>query len=49
MIMSETTFQSLQEYVHDWYDSLNDAHEHALTHLVYMYMDAIMEFSDDYE
>ena len=47
--MNETTYQTLHEYVHDWYDSLNDAHDHGLAGLVYMYMDAIMEFSDDYE
>ena len=44
-----TTYQSLHEYVSDWYDGLNDVHEHDIHKYVYDYIDAITEFSDDYE
>ena len=43
--MTETTYQSLHEYVSDWYDGLNDVHEHDIHKLMYEYLDAITEFS----
>ena len=48
-ILEGTLYTQLSDYVNDWYDGINDAHEHELSYLMYLYMDAIMEFSDDYE
>lgn len=49
MTLEGTLYTQLSDYVNDWYDGINDAHEHELSYLMYLYMDAIMEFSDDYE
>ncbi len=47
--MTETTYQNLHDYLSDWYDGLNDVHDHNIHKLVYEYLDAITEFSDDHE
>ncbi len=43
--MTETTYQNLHDYLSDWYDGLNDVHDHNIHKLVYEYLDAITEFS----
>lgn len=45
----DTQYQTLHEYVSDWYDGLNDVHEHDIHKYVYDYIDAITEFSDDHD
>ena len=46
MTSQETLYTNLHEYVSDWYDGLNDVHEHDLHKLMYEYIDAITEFSE---
>ncbi len=36
-----------QPFIDGWYDQLNDAHSHGLTHIVYECIDAITD--EDYE
>jgi hypothetical protein len=45
MTSQETLYTNLHEYVSDWYDGLNDVHEHDLHKLMYEYLDAITEFT----
>ena len=47
---SETTlFTQLHEYIHTWYDTLNEYHDRAMHEHVYAYLATITEFSDDTE
>ena len=49
MTSEDTLYSTLLEYVHVWYDGLNDAHEHDMHHHMYQYIETINEFSEDYE
>ena len=49
MTLETTLYTQLHEYVHDWYDSLNDTHEHDMHEHMYAYLATISEFSDDTE
>ncbi len=47
--MTDTTYTNLHDYLSDWYDGLNDVHDHDMHKLVYEYLDTITEFSDHAE
>mgnify|MGYP005720059055 CR=1 FL=1 len=46
--MMELTEDIYAHAIDDWYDGLNDVHDHNITELVYEYLDSIEEFHHDY-
>ena len=42
--MTLTDNELYARIIDDWYDGLNDAHDHTITHLVYGYLEAITEY-----